>query len=83
MLKTISAATVLVGFVIQPAAAQWGGNGLYGTPGQHSVQGHTNPNGAYVQPHMQTNPNDTPADNWTTRGNVNPYTGRPGYRSPY
>ena len=33
-----------------------------------------------LQPHTQTTANDTPSDNWSTRGN---YTGRPGTRSPY
>jgi hypothetical protein len=38
--------------------------------------------GTYVQPHQQTNPNSTQYDNYGTRGNVNPYTGQTGTRSP-
>jgi len=56
--------------------------GGYGTQGQHQVQGYTNQNGSYVQPHMQTNPNNTTIDNWSTRGNTNPYTGQPGRVAP-
>lgn len=45
-------------------------------------QGHTNRNGTYVQPHYQTPPNNTTADNYSIQGNTNPYTGRPGYINP-
>jgi hypothetical protein len=44
----------------------------------HYVRGYTKADGTYVQPHMQTNPNSTRADNYSTQGNVNPYTGQPG-----
>ena len=45
-------------------------------------QGYMNPNGVYVQPHYQTMPNNTTSDNWSTQGNVNPYTGQPGHINP-
>jgi hypothetical protein len=51
--------------------------------GSHSVRGHMRSNGVYVAPHRATNANGTRYDNWSTRGNVNPYTGRVGTRSPY
>lgn len=44
----------------------------------HYVSGHTTRSGAYVAPHYQTSPNSTTSDNWSTRGNVNPYTGQAG-----
>jgi len=31
---------------------------------------------------MQTNPNSTKLDNYSTKGNVNPYTGKPGTVDP-
>lgn len=46
-------------------------------------QGYTNRNGTYVQPHYQSAPNNTRADNWSSQGNVNPYTGNAGTRDPY
>lgn len=49
---------------------------------QVGVNGHYRSNGTYVAPHHRTNPNSTVNDNWTTRPNVNPYTGRAGTRSP-
>jgi hypothetical protein len=63
-----------------PAAAQYYGSGS--NPSAHGVQGYTNNNGTYVQPHMQTNPNSTQMDNFSTRGNYNPYTGAYGTRTP-
>jgi hypothetical protein len=37
-------------------------------------------NGTYVQPHFRSNPNSFKYDNWSFRGNVNPFSGRRGYR---
>lgn len=50
---------------------------------QTHVNGHYRRDGTYVPPHLRTNPNDTRLDNWSTRGNVNPYTGRTGTVDPY
>ncbi len=50
--------------------------------GSHSVGGYTKKNGTYVQPHHSTNPNTTQRDNWSSRGNVNPYTGKHGTKVP-
>lgn len=44
------------------------------------VDGHTRSNGTYVQPHHRSDKNHTVDDNWTTKGNVNPYTGKRGYK---
>lgn len=46
------------------------------------VQGHVNRDGTYVQPHVRTAPNSTINDNWSTKPNYNPYTGRQGTRNP-
>ena len=48
----------------------------------HSVRGYVKKDGIYVAPHRQTNPNRTKTDNYSTRGNANPYTGKRGTRSP-
>ena len=47
------------------------------------VQGYFKSDGTYVQPHYRSAPNSTTLDNWSTRGNVNPYTGQRGTRDPY
>jgi hypothetical protein len=41
-----------------------------------SVRGHTTAKGTYVAPHFRTGPNSTRIDNWSTRGNSNPFTGK-------
>jgi tetratricopeptide (TPR) repeat protein len=48
--------------------------------GDVSVRGYTRSNGTYVQPQMRSAPDGVFGNNWTTRGNVNPYTGVPGTR---
>jgi hypothetical protein len=47
-----------------------------------TVKGHTTKNGIYVAPHQRTSPNSTPKDNWSTKGNVNPITGKAGTKTP-
>jgi hypothetical protein len=49
----------------------------------HYVSGYTRKDGTYVAPHYQTNPNNARADNYSTQGNVNPYTGQPGTKPLY
>jgi hypothetical protein len=39
------------------------------------VSGYTNSNGTYVQGYYRTTPNTTRNDNYSTVGNINPYTG--------
>ena len=48
------------------------------------VKGYYKPStGRYVAPHYKTSPNKYRFDNWSTKGNYNPYTGKKGYSSPY
>jgi hypothetical protein len=49
----------------------------------HEVRGYTRKDGTYVAPHYQTNPDNSRLNNWSTRGNTNPYTGKPGTIDPY
>lgn len=51
--------------------------------GSHAVRGHVTKNGTYVQPHRATNPDRSRANNWSSKGNSNPYTGKAGTRDPY
>ena len=46
------------------------------------VRGYYRSNGTYVQPHYKTAPNSTNIDNFSTSGNINPYTGQPGWIKP-
>jgi hypothetical protein len=47
------------------------------------VRGYTKRSGKYVAPHMRTSPNRMKRDNWSTKGNVNPYTGKQGTKNPW
>lgn len=45
-------------------------------------QGYTTRNGTYVAPHVQSAPDRSYNNNYTTSPNVNPYTGQQGTRQP-
>ena len=47
-----------------------------------AVRGYVKRDGTYVAPYTRTTPNSTPMDNYSTRGNTNPYTGQAGTVSP-
>jgi hypothetical protein len=79
----------LLALSIGPASAQLYGSQSsgsgYGTgsnPSNHYVSPYTRSDGTNVSGHYQTNPNATQRDNYSARGNVNPYTGSVGTRSP-
>lgn len=46
--------------------------------GDVSVRGYTRKDGTYVRPHHRSAPDGNFDNNWSTRGNVNPYTGKIG-----
>jgi hypothetical protein len=48
----------------------------------NSVRGYTKKDGSYVAPHQRTNPNQTQKDNWSSKPNSNPYTGKEGKKEP-
>ena len=48
------------------------------------VKGYYKPStGSYVQPYYRTSPNRSKWDNYSTKGNYNPYTGRKGTVNPW
>lgn len=44
------------------------------------VKGYTKSNGTYVQGHQKSSPNQYRYDNYSSKGNTNPYTGQKGYQ---
>ena len=46
------------------------------------VRGYTKKDGTHVDGYMKTAPNSTEKDNFSTRGNTNPYTGKEGTKEP-
>jgi hypothetical protein len=79
-----TAATLSALIVVAPAHARGGSGKSSGksSSGSHSVRGYTRKDGTYVQPHRATNPNHTKTDNWSTKGNTNPDTGKLGTVDP-
>lgn len=47
-----------------------------------SVKGYTKKDGTYVAPYQKTDPNKSKSDNYSSKGNVNPYTGKKGTVDP-
>ena len=46
------------------------------------VRGYYRKDGTYVQPHYRSSPDKSYNNNWSTKPNVNPYTGKRGTRTP-
>lgn len=42
------------------------------------VRGYYRSNGTYVAPHYRSDPDGYRLNNWSSKGNVNPYTGKKG-----
>jgi hypothetical protein len=55
-----------------------GGYGTGSSTRVEHVSGYVTHRGTYVAPHVQTTPNHTRLDNFSTKGNFNPYTGKFG-----
>jgi hypothetical protein len=46
--------------------------------GSHAVRGYTKKDGSYVAPHRATDRDSSKSNNWSQKGNTNPYTGKEG-----
>ena len=55
---------------------------IAGATAQTYVHPHVRKDGTYVEGHVRSAPNNTNTDNYGTKGNVNPYTGAVGTRTP-
>lgn len=51
--------------------------------GSHRVKGYTTKNGTYVAPTRRTNADGRLSNNYSSKPNVNPYSGRVGTVDPY
>ena len=50
---------------------------------QTKVRGYYKSNGTYVQPYVRSSSDSSVYNNYSTKGNYNPYTGKKGYKNPY
>lgn len=48
----------------------------------NSVRGYTKKDGTFVSPSHRASPNKTQRDNYSSKGNHNPYTGKQGTKTP-
>jgi hypothetical protein len=69
-------AVLLILAGVSPVWAQFYGQ-------DQTVNGYTRRDGTYVQPYHRTMPDHNPFNNYSTRGNVNPWTGQMGTVNPY
>jgi len=44
------------------------------------MRGYIKKNGTYVMPHYKTRKDGTRLNNYSTKGNINPYNGKKGYK---
>jgi hypothetical protein len=51
--------------------------------GSSRVRPHVRKDGTFVQPHRRTNPDSSKFNNFSTKGNVNPFTGKEGTVDPF
>lgn len=47
------------------------------------IKGYTTKKGTYVMPYYRSSKDSSRYNNYSTKGNYNPYTGKKGYTSPY
>lgn len=48
--------------------------------GAQRMRGYIKKNGTYVMPHYKTRKDGTRLNNYSTKGNINPYTDKKGYK---
>ena len=65
---------LLLALFPEPALARGHGSGSV------RVGGYTTQRGTYVAPHYRTHADSTRSNNWSHTGNVNPMTGKRGYK---
>src|SRR5690242_15330694 len=80
------AALLLAAFVAADGSFAKGSSGhssgsSRSSSGVVSVRGYTKSNGTYVAPHHRSAPDGDFSNNWSTNGNVNPFTGKPGTKT--
>ena len=82
LVATMFAATLLLSPSNEAFAKGWDGGGGGGKGGTVNVRPYTKKDGTYVAPHHRTGPDSSKGNNWSTKGNTNPYMGKPGTKQP-
>lgn len=82
-MKALLIAVIAIAAIPQVSYAKGGSRGYSSRGGVVSVRGYTTRRGTYVAPSHRTAPNSIKTDNWSSRPNVNPFTGKEGTKDPY
>lgn len=69
-LTYVTLVLALIGFVV------------FNVDAYQRTKGYLKKNGTYVAPHYKTSSDKSKMDNWSTKGNVNPTTGKKGTVNP-
>jgi hypothetical protein len=81
-LKTLVIAFALLALVPSVTLAKGGGGGRGGKGGTVTVRPYTKKDGTMVDGHHRSAPDGSKSNNWSSKGNVNPFTGKPGTKDP-
>jgi hypothetical protein len=73
----VSFAVLLISGLLSDLSAKSSKSGSSSGKPVH-VKGYTKKDGTYVAPHYRSAPDGNKSNNWSTKGNVNPYTGKAG-----
>jgi hypothetical protein len=82
----LGVASLLLGFSVEVEArggeyrGRSVGPGLGINPRSHAVRPYIRRDGRFTTPHWRSHPNKEWRDNWSTKPNANPYTGKAGSR---
>lgn len=76
----MSTCRLLASLIVISLGANWLAGDAYA---QVFVRGYVTREGTLVEPHVRSSPNGDRGDNYGTRGNVNPFTGRRGHHDVY
>lgn len=83
MMQRAIAYFVFAGFLITPVFARSSSDSSHSySGGAVHVRGYFRNNGTYVQPHYRSAPDHNVWNNWSTKGNINSYTGAVGTHDP-
>ncbi len=77
-MKKLIFLAVILAFAFTAEARGGRGYGTGSNPRSHAVKPYIKKDGTYIAPHRATNPNKTKSDNYSAKGNINPYTGKEG-----
>lgn len=72
-MRAVLVGVLALGLVASSAAAQ----------GSYHRKGYVTKSGTHVPPSRATKPDRSVTNNWSSKPNVNPYTGKAGTKDPY